>query len=359
MNTNFLKKSYGNSKFQRNPTKYKEILELLDSDIAKIMDKIPKRVKDKVEEIRLRIGRPLMICLEGSDYFLDKRGKLNERDRDSYIVTEENIKKTFRLLCNYSVYAVEDDIKRGFITIKGGHRIGITGKTVYGEKGIEIIKEIASLNIRIAREKVGISNKVIKYIIKKPNSIYNTLIVSPPQCGKTTLLRDLVRNISTGVPKLNFRGLKVGVVDERSEIGGVFKGVPQNDLGPRTDILDGCKKHDGIMILIRAMSPYVIATDEIGDKKDIKAIHESLKAGVKIIATVHGENINDIKTKPNLRQIINEKIFKRIIILDNSKGVGTIKDILDGNNFKSILDGDFKYAVYTKNNWQSHDCNIM
>jgi len=332
MNSNFTKR-----KIPLNDNSFYRVIEYLDPLLCNLMSRISKSEIDRIEEIRLRAEKPLMVCMEGVDFYVTRNSKLTEENIDSYIVSTDNIAKTFQILCNYSIYSIEKELKNGFITIKGGHRIGVAGKAVYGSSGIETIKDISSLNLRIARQKIGVSNKLLKYVIKKPNTIYHTLIVSPPQCGKTTMLRDLIRSISNGVPRYSFRGIKVGVVDERSELGGLYRGLPQNDIGVRTDILDGCQKYDGIMILLRSMSPNVIATDELGDSQDIKAIHEAIKAGVKIIATVHGEDIKDICTKPNLREIVNEKIFERIIILDNSQGVGTVRDIIDGKSYKSII----------------------
>lgn len=335
MSKNFIKK--GEKEIQ-DLLELDSVLTYIEPNLAKILKNLPRDIKEVIEEIRIRLDRPLMICMRGKDYFINKHGDITENEIDSYIITDENIGRTFQLLSNYSVYALEEELRNGFITIKGGHRVGISGKAVYGLRGIETIKEISSLNIRIAREKLGVSDKVMPYLIKRENNIYHTLIVSPPQCGKTTLLRDLIRNISSGMPSLNFKGLKVGVVDERSEIANVYRGRPQCNLGFRTDVLDSCHKYDGMMILIRSMSPNVIATDELGDEKDIKAIHEALKVGIKLIATVHGEDLNDIQTKPNLKALIDEKIFKRIIILDNSLGVGTIRDIIDGDSLQSIID---------------------
>jgi len=159
----------------------------------------------------------------------------------------------------------------------------------------------------------------MKYVIQHPNTIYNTLIVSPPKCGKTTILRDMIRNLSNGMSALNFKGLKVGVIDERSELAGMYNGEAQHDLGPRVDVLDGCNKKDGTMMLLRAMSPDIIVMDEIGSAEDVEAIHEILKAGVKIIATVHGSSIEDLKSRRSLESLIKDKIFKRYIILDIQK----------------------------------------
>lgn len=316
---------------------YYEVLNFIDPELTSILLKLPRNVIEKIEEIRLRNGKPLMISLGSRDYFVSQNGSLEAEPNNCINVDHTHILRTFQLISNYSIYSIEEELRNGFVTVRGGHRVGITGKAIYGPNGFETLRDISSLNLRIAKEVIGASNNIMKYIIKKSNAIYNTLIVSPPQCGKTTLLRDIIRNISNGIPSINFKGLKVGVVDERSELGGTYRGYPQNDVGVRTDIIDSCRKHEGIMLLLRSMSPNVIATDEIGDEKDIKAIHEAIKAGVKIISTVHGDGISDILSKPRLRDIISEKVFERIIVLDNTNGVGTIQDIVDGASFKSVL----------------------
>ena len=313
------------------------VLEYITPEVSSVLHKISSFKKSIIEEIRLKNNKPLLVCCNGNDYFVSKAGELKEDNHNALIITSYQLQNTFQIISNYSVYAFEEEIKSGFITLKGGHRVGIAGKVIYGMDGIETIRNISSLNIRIAKELTGVSDSVMKFILTKNNSIYNTLIVSPPQCGKTTLLRDIVRNISDGMPQYNFKGIKVGLVDERSEIAGVYNGMPQKNIGLRTDILDGCLKSDGIIILIRAMSPNVIATDELGRPEDIEAIHEALKCGIKIISTVHGDDLEDIFRKKILGEIIEEKIFQRIIVLDNSKGVGTIKEIIDGITFKSLM----------------------
>ncbi|WP_051531074.1 stage III sporulation protein AA [Clostridiisalibacter paucivorans] len=315
------------------------VIGFIDPDLFGYLNDIPREIKKNVEEIRLRINRPLLLNVGKREMFIDIYGNISSEPYKSIIINKKNIEKTFQIASNYSVYAVEDDIKKGFITIKGGHRIGLTGKAVYNSNDIETIKDISSLNMRIAKEKTGVSNKIMPYIIHG-ETVYHTLIVSPPQCGKTTLLRDIIRNISNGIKKINFRGIKVGIVDERSEIAGVFNGAPQMDIGLRTDVLDACKKYDGIISLIRSMAPMVIATDELGEKRDAEALKEALRAGVKVIATVHGEGIEDIKNKPHVKEIMERNLFERIILLDNSKGVGTIRDILDGSKFKSVIHGE-------------------
>ncbi|NMA86536.1 MAG: stage III sporulation protein AA [Tissierellia bacterium] len=314
---------------------YNKVLEYICLELSHSLGVIDNEYKKSIEEIRLRVGMPLNVYLKGEDYFVSPNGRLNKGERDGILVQSNHIYKTFQLISNYSIYAFQEEIRNGFITLKGGHRVGVGGKVLYGNNGIETIKNISSLNIRIAREKIGVSNNILPYILDFHNSIYNTLIISPPQCGKTTLLRDIIRNLSNGdLPKR--RGFKIAIIDERSELSGMYNGVPQHNIGIRTDVLDGCNKKDGTTILIRAMSPDIIAMDEIGGIGDVEAIHESLKAGIRVIATVHGNSLEDLLSKRSLRILIEERVFDRYIFLDNSMGVGTVKEILQGKDFKPI-----------------------
>lgn len=325
---------------------FHNVLKYLSQNIRTMLRSIPDDTKSGVEEIRLRNGCPLSIYLDGKDFFVSRDSRLTEYIKQAYIIQMEDIINSFQLITNHSIYAFSEDIRKGYITITGGHRVGIGGKVVYGSKGIDMINSISSLNIRIARQKKGVSNHIIPYILDKNKNIHNTLIISPPQCGKTTLLRDIVRNLSNGMGSA-FRGFKVSLIDERSEIAGVYNGAPQMDVGTRTDVLDSCMKSDGIMIVIRAMSPDIIAVDEIGGAEDMGAIYEALRAGIKLMATIHGNDLEDIRHRLNLNNLIEERIFQRYIILDRSRGVGTIKHIFDENGLRDIyyrkrsLDGSY------------------
>ncbi|OCL26947.1 stage III sporulation protein AA [Orenia metallireducens] len=304
------------------------ILPVLAPELRRIINHIDDNKIDDLIEIRLRVGKPLILERQRGELIVDSRGNRIKEINQAYSVTAKVIKDTLNLMTKSSLFTLEGEIKAGFFTLTGGHRVGLVGQVIADEKGIKRIKHISGLNIRICQEIIGAGDKVIKEIVKGRRDIYNTLIISPPRCGKTTLIRDLTRQLSDGIPNLRFNGLKVGVVDERSEIGGAYQGVAQNRLGVRTDLLDRCPKAEGMMLLIRSMSPDVIVTDEIGSEQDVKALQEAINAGVRIITTVHGSSLDELKLRPSLKKIINSNTFQRIIILSHRQGAGTVEKII-------------------------------
>ncbi|WP_434632336.1 stage III sporulation protein AA [Thermoanaerobacterium thermosaccharolyticum] len=320
---------------------YDELLYSLPLTVRNIIIKLDDNLKESLEEIRLRIDKPLMIHVNNQEKFLSIDGKIVNSPKLAYIVTSEDCEKALQLISKSSIYAFENEIKNGYITLKGGYRVGICGKCVIENGSIKTIVNVSGFNYRIMRQCIGASDEIMKYIIKYPNIVYNTLIISPPQCGKTTLLRDIARNISNGMADLDFNGENVSIIDERSEIAACFKGNPQNDVGYRTDVLDSCPKHIGILMMIRSMSPKVIITDEIGKIEDILAIHEALNAGVSIITTVHGKDIEDIMRKKHIDDMLNNREFDRYVILSRKLGAGTIDAILD-KEFKAIFKGPYR-----------------
>ena len=216
------------------------------------------------------------------------------------------------------MYSFQNEINSGFITIRGGHRVGISGTSVFENNQIKNIKYISSLNIRVAREIKFCSERLIEKICIE--DFENTIIISPPGCGKTTLLRDAIRILSNG--NKNIKGKNIGLVDERSEIAAIYKGVPQNDIGIRTDVMNNCKKEIGMRMLIRSMGPQIIATDEIGNNDDVSAIMDACNSGIKLLLTSHGNDIDDIPD-----ELIKKQIFSNVVILDNNGKPGEIKKI--------------------------------
>lgn len=301
-----------------------DILGYFPNQIKKEIFEYWNNSKSSLEEIHIRVDKPILL-------------KFN----DCEIVTENYINKDVILeilqyVCNNSIYAYQNQICEGFITVQGGHRIGLAGSVVISDGKISNIKNISSLNFRLSRQIIGCSKKIIPEILDyRKNTIYNTLIISSPGAGKTTLLRDCIRTISNGIK--GFQGLNVSVVDERGEIAAVYRGVPQNDLGIRTDVMDNIKKSEGMILMIRSMSPKVIVADEIGSPKDIEAINYAICSGVKGIFTMHGDNMTELNLNPIVNELIKKNIFERLIFLDECNK-GEIKELyfLDKQNNKYI-----------------------
>ncbi|MDF2873245.1 MAG: stage sporulation protein [Anaerocolumna sp.] len=307
--------------------KKEELLKIFSIKLRNILAKADLEY-ELLQEIRLRVNAPLLVVYGNTEYFLNEQSELSLSGDNSYILTRNELKETMEYISNYSLYAFEEELKQGFITITGGHRVGIAGKAVLEENRIKSIKHISFINIRLSHQIKGCGEKVIPLLMEEGNCCH-TLIISPPCCGKTTLLRDIIRLISDGID--GREGLTVGVVDERSEIGACYMGVPQNDLGIRTDVLDCCPKAKGMLMLIRAMSPRVIAVDEVGSAEDIEAIEYVINCGCKLIATVHGNSMEDVKNKPLLKKLIENKLFERYIVLSNKGSVGHLEEVYDKN----------------------------
>lgn len=301
-----------------------EILNVLSLHIREILRQAELDFEE-LQEIRLRTGRPLSLRYQGKELFLMDGGIKTKKWQEAWSVTEKELRETMEYVGKYSLYAYEDELKQGYLTLRGGHRVGVAGKTVLEGGKVKGIRHISCVNIRLSHQKKGCADEVLPYIYKG-DEVCHTLIISPPCCGKTTLLRDLIRQISDGSKER--RGRTVGVVDERSEIGGCYLGIPGNDVGIRTDILDGCPKYEGMMMLIRSMAPEVIAVDELGRYEDIDAIETALFCGCRLLATAHGNDLSDICSKPLFQKLWQERVFERYLILGYGRHPGKICRIL-------------------------------
>ncbi len=308
----------------------KQICPLLAPGLRRAVEKIPPELMSRVEEIRLRNSRPLAIHWAGGESYINGKGEVSS-SKDAYVVEGEDLETTLELISGYSFYACEEELRRGYLTIPGGHRIGLAGRAVLEEKKIKILKDISSLNFRVARQVTGAGEKILPFLVdRRRGRILHSMIISPPQGGKTTLLRDLARLISNGVSILGQRGQKVGIVDERSEIAGCFQGVPQLEVGIRTDVLDACPKAEGIMMMLRSLSPQVIITDEIGHQHDVEAIEEAVSCGVSVLASAHGSTLEEICRRAILGELLENNCFERLVFLSNNRGPGTLEMIVEG-----------------------------
>ncbi|MCL6594081.1 MAG: stage III sporulation protein AA, partial [Alicyclobacillus sp.] len=285
------------------PCPWPQVLRVCPPDVQRRLQQLPIAVLERVEELRFRIGQPLQLCSGTWDRFLHRDSGLTERAEDALVVTEEHVRRVVQVATQASLYAVEDELRRGFVTMPGGHRVGVAGRAVLSESGgIRSLRNISSVNVRIARERISAAAPVLPYTCdRQSGQPFSLLLISPPQCGKTTILRDLARAWSEG--ECSGQGRKVAVVDERSEIAGCVDGVPQFRLGPRTDVLDACPKAQGMLMAIRSLSPDVVITDEIGRAEDRDAVLEATHAGVAVVATAHARTLEEWRARPYMEEL--------------------------------------------------------
>ncbi|MCK9524885.1 MAG: stage III sporulation protein AA [Limnochordia bacterium] len=273
----------------------------------------------RLEEVRIRLNRPLMVKDARGFSFLSHNGQLSV-PLQAYIVTRDDLERTVQLVTESSWYAWEQEIQGGYLTLPGGHRVGIGGQAVYSHGVLKTIKNISSLNFRQGRAVLGAADPIIGQVASKGGSqVLSTLIVSPPGCGKTTLLRDLARQVANC-------GLQVVIIDERSEIASCYLGVPQLDVGVQTDVLDGYGKEIGVHHALRGLGPQVVVTDEIGHGADAQVLSELARSGVKVIATCHGDSWENLRGRSWAKESLG--IFELVVILSRRMGPGTIESVL-------------------------------
>lgn len=277
---------------------------------------------EDLAEIRIRCRQPVMLRRGRKEYYLAADGTMQEeRPKECLVFNVGQVESIFVHLCQYSPYAYGEELRQGFITVAGGHRIGVSGQVLSENKSIRSIRNIRFLNMRISHEVKGAADAVLPFIMHKDMPC-NTMLIAGPGMGKTTLLRDLIRQLSDGfvLDSRKIQGYTVGVVDERSEIAGCFLGEPQNDVGMRTDVLDNCPKDAGMEMLLRSMAPQILAVDEIATERDVQTLQKAMHCGTKVLATVHGTSFAELEKKPFLQPLLHMQEFTRFIVL---KGQGT------------------------------------
>ncbi len=287
----------------------------LKETLSKWINAHPKQAK-MIQEIRLRTGLPLCLGFSDKDILMH-----------DLIVAPADIEKVLSIITDCSYYALENEFKGGYITIPGGHRVGLTGQMIAYADGEHRLRNISALCFRIARQVKGVAEGVVDKLVSPNQVIASTLIISPPGCGKTTFLRDFCRILGTGMPSINLLPSQIAIVDERSEIAACCGGIPQLDVGPRADVLDRCPKAKGIIILLRSMNPEIIVTDELGGEEDAKAVAMALSGGVRVIASCHGKDLDDIESKPYSSWLISKRYFTKALVLSKRCGPGTVEFI--------------------------------
>lgn len=297
--------------------KLEYILPYLGDKIRQAVERF--EMKNNIQEIRFRLNRALSVYFQGKEYFLTPHGGITEYPQLGMVITQQDIDFSLKIICDYSIHSYQREISEGFVTIKGGNRVGICGTAVIRDDKIETLKYINGLNFRVAREIYGSADEIVDICFA--GTVNSVLIVGSPSSGKTTVLRDLCRQLG--------KSHKISVIDERGELAAVYQGFPQNDVGNCTDVFDGYPKQLGILSALRVMSPEIIAVDEIGSENDCTAIENAIHTGVKIIATAHASSVEEMNQRKALKSLLKQNAFSKIILLGNHSETGKILSVTD------------------------------
>lgn len=299
--------------------------ELFEEPLSEIFEKYVNL--NKVNEIRLRLNKRIVVYIAGKPYYLSYEGITNDQEK-AIIVSREMLYNIIKRATEHSLYAVNNQLKQGFITVSGGVRIGICGEVVIENGVVQTIKNFSSINIRIAKEVKNCSLGILDILLQ--GGFSNTLIISPPGCGKTTLIRDILWQMSERSYTYN-----ILLADERYEIANCFNGQPMLNVGEFTDVISGAEKGYAFECGIRSMSPDILVTDELATSKDIESIINIANSGIKLLCSVHAKDLDDLKNKPQFKMLMEQKIFKRFVVLSKTRGLGTIEGVFD-QSFRCI-----------------------
>lgn len=285
----------------------------LSQELTALFMSMPLSEKEKIREIRIRTGKPVTVVCGNEIKFISPSGRLTEVHSElNYKTEEKEVTEIFRRMCGYSVYSFTDAINKGYITLSGGHRAGVAGTAVCESGKITAVRDVCCINLRIAREIRGAADELYKYLFC--NKICSVIVAGPPSSGKTTVLRDLTRQLS-GSERGRF--LKTFVCDERGEIGASVSGVVQNDLGINCDVITNYPKEEGILIGLRSFSPDVIICDEVASDEEIRAVETGLNSGVNFVLSIHARDETELKSKTILKRLIESGAFEFVVLLSD------------------------------------------
>ncbi len=296
------------------PAKGRELLSILPAAVRRYTCNVNP---DEATEMRLIVGKPFTIRYPDGDYYLTPKSVLSRCSAGAVVISQSMMDEMLEKITRSSLYSVKEEIRNGYITIEGGHRVGIAGTAVTDNGNVEFIKNISAMNIRIAAEIKDASNEVIGSVVRDGQPL-STLVVSPPCAGKTTLLRDIAR-------KLSYMGFAVAIADERCELAAMYRGKSPFDLGITTSVMDNCPKDRAMLMLLRSMSPDVIVTDEIGTLSDVEAIQNIMNSGVAVIASIHGRDTAQLEKRKHIKELL--PMFDTVITLSKRSGAGTVEDV--------------------------------
>ena len=319
--------------------RYDQAIGVISPQIRMVLEQIDPPLKERIQEIRLRADSPVVLVTDNGCWLTDGQGKLFRNSSGAPLICSyECLQQTFRAVCGYSVHTHQREMIRGYITVKGGHRVGFGATAVEQNGVITSLKEISSVHIRVARQVFGCADRVVPY------APHGLLIAGCPGSGKTTVLRDLARQLSgkDGVPDK-----KVVILDERGELAAVWDGIPQNDIGINTDVLNGFSKTSAMGMAVRSLSPDVIVCDEIGSGQEAKGMLMCMNAGVRVVASVHAGNLDELYRKPWVMELLRAGVFTYIAVLDGQKGKGTVERVCETNDWLDEMDGRSADGIYS------------
>ena len=292
---------------------YLNVLEYLTDSLRAVFEIMDVEILKRINEIRLRRSAPVIVVIKNTSYFIDYNGDLYDTPNDHCVLmTPEELETVFMAMCAYSLHSVMDGLKKGYITLPSGARVGVAASAVYEDNRLIAVKDVTSLNIRIPREVSGCSDALLNFLYV--NSFPSIIVAGKPNSGKTTLLRDMARNLSGG---FNNRFVKLAVIDERNELAGKENDHLTLDLGINTDVLTSFSKAEGIELATRSLSPEMIICDEVSTDQEVSSILYAFSSGIRFALSVHLSSREDLLMKPIIKTLLTTGEFSYIVLLDD------------------------------------------